>query len=186
MRGRNLAACAAAGCGAQGQVVGGVQRAGTERARRSAEHQQPEHRGVLPELHGGARAGAGGEVAVLSDADDGPVVLAAATPGTLRSAVATTTSSTSTGSTAVAARAGRRRPNSLPFDVSWEPDLWGKVRNTVREYQICHAGECGRARERAADRAGGAGGILFPAARDRMRCRICTTRRSRPIRNRWS
>jgi len=24
---------------------------------------------------------------------------------------------------------------SLPFDVSWEPDLWGRVRNTVREYQ---------------------------------------------------
>ncbi len=24
---------------------------------------------------------------------------------------------------------------SLPFDVSWEPDLWGKIRNTVREYQ---------------------------------------------------
>ena len=24
---------------------------------------------------------------------------------------------------------------SLPFDVSWEPDLWGKVRNTMREYQ---------------------------------------------------
>ncbi len=23
---------------------------------------------------------------------------------------------------------------SLPFDVSWEPDVWGKVRNTVREY----------------------------------------------------
>jgi NodT family efflux transporter outer membrane factor (OMF) lipoprotein len=23
---------------------------------------------------------------------------------------------------------------SLPFDVSWEPDLWGKFRNTVREY----------------------------------------------------
>jgi NodT family efflux transporter outer membrane factor (OMF) lipoprotein len=23
---------------------------------------------------------------------------------------------------------------SLPFDVSWEPDLWGRVRNTVREY----------------------------------------------------
>jgi NodT family efflux transporter outer membrane factor (OMF) lipoprotein len=23
---------------------------------------------------------------------------------------------------------------SLPFDVSWEPDLWGKVRNSVREY----------------------------------------------------
>jgi len=25
---------------------------------------------------------------------------------------------------------------SLPFDVSWEPDLWGKVWNTVREYQF--------------------------------------------------
>jgi len=24
---------------------------------------------------------------------------------------------------------------SLPFDVSWEPDLWGRVRNTVREQQ---------------------------------------------------
>lgn len=23
---------------------------------------------------------------------------------------------------------------SLPFDVSWEPDLWGRIRNTVREY----------------------------------------------------
>ncbi len=24
---------------------------------------------------------------------------------------------------------------SLPIDASWEPDLWGKIRNTVREYQ---------------------------------------------------
>jgi NodT family efflux transporter outer membrane factor (OMF) lipoprotein len=24
---------------------------------------------------------------------------------------------------------------SLPFDVSWEPDLWGKIRNTIRENQ---------------------------------------------------
>src|SRR5580658_9052818 len=24
---------------------------------------------------------------------------------------------------------------SLPFDVSWEPDLWGRVRNTVLEYR---------------------------------------------------
>jgi len=23
---------------------------------------------------------------------------------------------------------------SLPFDVSWEPDVWGRIRNTVREY----------------------------------------------------
>lgn len=24
---------------------------------------------------------------------------------------------------------------SLPFDVSWQPDLWGRIRNTVREFQ---------------------------------------------------
>ena len=24
---------------------------------------------------------------------------------------------------------------ALPFDVAWEPDLWGRVRNTVREYR---------------------------------------------------
>jgi NodT family efflux transporter outer membrane factor (OMF) lipoprotein len=24
---------------------------------------------------------------------------------------------------------------SLPFDVSWEPDLWGRIRNTIREFQ---------------------------------------------------
>jgi NodT family efflux transporter outer membrane factor (OMF) lipoprotein len=24
---------------------------------------------------------------------------------------------------------------SLPFDVAWQPDLWGRIRNTVREYQ---------------------------------------------------
>ena len=58
------------------------------------------------------------------------------TPGTLRNAVATTTSSTSTGATAVATTGGTTSTNmTLPFDVSWEPDLWGKIRNTVREYQ---------------------------------------------------
>jgi NodT family efflux transporter outer membrane factor (OMF) lipoprotein len=57
------------------------------------------------------------------------------TPGTLRNAVATT-SSTTTGTTAVATTGGTTSTNmSLPFDVSWEPDLWGKIRNTVREYQ---------------------------------------------------
>ena len=44
---------------------------------------------------------------------------------------------TGTGTTAVRdARGGTTSTDmSLPFDVSWEPDLWGKIRNTVREYQ---------------------------------------------------
>ncbi len=62
------------------------------------------------------------------------------TPGTLRNAVATTSTSTGSGtgssSTAVASTGGTTSTDiSLPFDVSWEPDLWGKIRNTVREYQ---------------------------------------------------
>jgi NodT family efflux transporter outer membrane factor (OMF) lipoprotein len=56
------------------------------------------------------------------------------TPGTLRDAVAT--SSTTSGSGTAGTVGGTTSTNmSLPFDVSWEPDLWGKVRNTVREFQ---------------------------------------------------
>jgi len=38
---------------------------------------------------------------------------------------------------ASAAASGRRTVNTftLPVDVSWEPDLWGRIGNTVREYQ---------------------------------------------------
>jgi NodT family efflux transporter outer membrane factor (OMF) lipoprotein len=69
------------------------------------------------------------------------------TPGTLRNAVTTgTTTGTTgtgtgtgtgtTGTTGVATSSGSTSTVlSLPFDVSWEPDLWGKIRNTVREYQ---------------------------------------------------
>jgi len=65
------------------------------------------------------------------------------TPGTLRNAVATTSTSTGTGTgtgtgtTSVASVGGTNSTTmSLPFDVSWEPDLWGKIRNTVSEYQF--------------------------------------------------
>ena len=60
------------------------------------------------------------------------------TPGTLRNAVATTSTGSGTGTTGngVASTGGTTSTDiSLPFDVSWEPDLWGKIRNTVREYQ---------------------------------------------------
>ncbi len=61
------------------------------------------------------------------------------TPGTLRSTgvtTGTTTGTGTTGTTGVATSSGSTSTAlSLPFDVSWEPDLWGKIRNTVREYQ---------------------------------------------------
>jgi NodT family efflux transporter outer membrane factor (OMF) lipoprotein len=46
----------------------------------------------------------------------------------------TTTTGTSTGSSSVSGTSGSTfNVFEMPFDVSWEPDLWGRVRNTVRE-----------------------------------------------------
>ena len=56
------------------------------------------------------------------------------TPGTLRNV--TTTGTGAGGGTVTTQSAGSTATNmSLPFDVSWEPDFWGRIRNTVREYQ---------------------------------------------------
>jgi len=49
------------------------------------------------------------------------------TMGTTTGTGGTTTGTTTAGTTSSIME--------LPFDVSWEPDLWGKIRNTVREYQ---------------------------------------------------
>jgi NodT family efflux transporter outer membrane factor (OMF) lipoprotein len=48
----------------------------------------------------------------------------------------TSTGSSGTGTTSTTATAVDLNSNSfnLPFDVSWEPDVWGRIRNTVREY----------------------------------------------------
>ena len=56
------------------QLVGDFQRARAERARRSAQHQQPEHQGVLRELHGGPRRDCRGARAVLADDHREPFV----------------------------------------------------------------------------------------------------------------
>jgi outer membrane protein TolC len=40
------------------------------------------------------------------------------------------------GITGIAGNAGQQSTFvSLPLDISWEPDFWGKIRNTVHEYQ---------------------------------------------------
>jgi NodT family efflux transporter outer membrane factor (OMF) lipoprotein len=65
-------------------------------------------------------------------------------PSTLRGAGTTSSTNSSSGSgggttgsaTGVTTSSGvTSSVISLPFDVSWEPDLWGKISNTVREYQ---------------------------------------------------
>ncbi len=46
-------------------------------------------------------------------------------------------SSAATGSTGVATFTGQQSTlYSVPVDVAWAPDLWGKVRNTVRQFQF--------------------------------------------------
>ncbi len=45
-------------------------------------------------------------------------------------------SGTGSGTTTTATTSGSTFTDiSLPFDVSWEPDLWGRIRNTVREFR---------------------------------------------------
>jgi NodT family efflux transporter outer membrane factor (OMF) lipoprotein len=46
------------------------------------------------------------------------------------------TSANTSGQTAATSSATNLNSNTfnLPFNVSWEPDVWGKIRNTVREY----------------------------------------------------
>jgi len=52
------------------------------------------------------------------------------------SAAAAVSSGTGTGTGASRGVASTTATSiSLPIDVSWEPDLWGRIRNTVREYQ---------------------------------------------------
>ena len=45
----------------------------------------------------------------------------------------TTTSTTGTGSTGTTRASTTSQSYSLPFSASWEPDLFGKIRNTIRE-----------------------------------------------------
>ncbi len=55
--------------------------------------------------------------------------------GVLGSAGGTSSTGSGTG-TSVATNTGTESTLwSAPLDISWEPDLWGRVRNTVREYQ---------------------------------------------------
>jgi len=53
-----------------------------------------------------------------------------------QSGQATAQTSSSNGTTGTTTSTENLNSNNfnLPFDVSWEPDVWGRIRNTVREY----------------------------------------------------
>ncbi len=49
---------------------------------------------------------------------------------------ANSSNSSNNGTTQTVASTNRQNDvTSLPFDVSWEPDLWGRIRNTIRQSQ---------------------------------------------------
>ena len=114
----------------EGQMVGVFSKEPrAERARRAVEYRQPEHRAVLPEFHGGARASARGAVAILPDTDGEPC---AQPDGELREIEQ---SSANANSANASSQGGSFSNYSLPLEASWAPDLWGRVRNTVRQAQ---------------------------------------------------
>ena len=55
--------------------------------------------------------------------------------GTSTAGGGTTGTSTGSGSTTAVSNGSTVTDISLPFDVSWEPDLWGRIRTQIREYQ---------------------------------------------------
>ena len=79
--------------------------------------------------------------AQVREAHAGYYPTATANPAYTRSSVgaASAIAETGTGGTAAVSPAKGRTTISdfsLPFDVSWAPDLWGRIRNTVSEYQF--------------------------------------------------
>lgn len=54
---------------------------------------------------------------------------------TVAAGPAVSVSRSAAGTTAASTKTSVNSDFSLPFDVSWEPDLWGRVRNTVLEYR---------------------------------------------------
>ena len=54
---------------------------------------------------------------------------------------------------------------TLPFNASWEPDLWGRIHGQISEAQCERAGERGRPGERETERAGQPGGIFLRDSR---------------------
>lgn len=66
------------------------------------------------------------------------------------------TSANASGQSAASSSAANLNSNSfsLPFDVSWEPDVWGRIRNTVREYaNAAQASAADLANERLSEQA---------------------------------
>lgn len=66
----------------------------------------------------------------------GPSYNRSRTSGTLNQGAATTTTGGSGGTTTTGTTSGQQLTVlDAPLDISWAPDLFGRVRNTVREYQ---------------------------------------------------
>ncbi len=61
----------------------------------------------------------------------GPAITAARSPATSGSAAASGPSS-GTGSTSSAGRGGIFEEYTFPFDATWQPDLFGRIRNTIK------------------------------------------------------
>jgi NodT family efflux transporter outer membrane factor (OMF) lipoprotein len=71
----------------------------------------------------------------FTKAGGGSSAVSAVTGTTGTTGTSTTSGSTTPSTSSTAAKSGSGTDFALPIDVSWEPDLWGRIRNTVREFQ---------------------------------------------------
>ena len=90
-----------------GPVVDGVRRCPPQYPRRASQRLQPERRGGDSQLPVGAGAGAPAQSQLFPGVTTAPSVAATRTPVPIAGDV-------------------------LPFDASWQADLWGKLRNAVK------------------------------------------------------
>ena len=113
------------------QMVGDFQRSSVECAGREGERFKPKHRRRRGKLFCGARHGQGSSITAFPHGDDQPGHhRATAVVHTIQRASGTSGSGSGTGSTS--SSTGTFTDYTLPFDATWQPDLFGRIRNTVK------------------------------------------------------
>jgi NodT family efflux transporter outer membrane factor (OMF) lipoprotein len=86
-----------------------------------------------------SKSAAGASTLLATGNSSGAGTTGSGTTGTTGTTGTGTAGNATTVSTTSVTSGGTSNLFSLPAEVSWEPDLWGKIRNTVREYQAAAA-----------------------------------------------
>ena len=112
-------------------MVGDFQRSSVECAGREGQCFKPKHRSRCGKLFCSARPGQGSSITAFPYSDDQPShYRATAVVHIIQWNGSSSGSGSGTGSTS--SSTGTFADYTLPFDATWQPDLFGRIRNTVR------------------------------------------------------